>query len=318
MTGVDEVWAALERLHCQAASLQRGHQPQRHWRLADPAGRSSDHEPFGRHVSSILTRISSQTLGFHCRSSLNGTRCEVADGAMKRPLLSPMMMLTSSFTSGVFLVAAGVYQITPLKRACLVACRSPLAFITRHWRAGGIGAFRMGVEHGASCVSPRPPEADRVFSRATTDAASTGASARADPKPSPSLQRRSCGILGGVAFAPNGDVWSSECVFYGTRLHRFARQSTYAAHGTTLHAETIVDLTEVLGGAAGCGLVNHPDGFMYSNSSLGWKLDAATGMPVGPGLMGGAQAVPGNALGIPVDPQGAPANVVAIKSFAHF
>ena len=71
---------------------------------------------------------------------------------MKRPLLSPMMMLTSSFTSGVFLVAAGVYQITPLKRACLVACRSPLAFITRHWRAGGIGAFRMGVEHGASCV----------------------------------------------------------------------------------------------------------------------------------------------------------------------
>jgi predicted metal-binding membrane protein len=50
------------------------------------------------------------------------------------------------------LVLAGVYQFSALKRACLASCRSPVEFITRHWRAGGPGAFRMGVEHGLYCL----------------------------------------------------------------------------------------------------------------------------------------------------------------------
>ena len=46
----------------------------------------------------------------------------------------------------------GVYQLTPLKRACLEHCRAPAHFISRHWRPGRAGAFVMGVRHGAYCV----------------------------------------------------------------------------------------------------------------------------------------------------------------------
>jgi predicted metal-binding membrane protein len=50
------------------------------------------------------------------------------------------------------LLLAGGYQLTPLKRACLRACQSPLGFLMSRWRAGSAGAFRMGLEHGAYCV----------------------------------------------------------------------------------------------------------------------------------------------------------------------
>lgn len=50
------------------------------------------------------------------------------------------------------MLAAGAYQLTPLKERCLAQCRSPLSFVTRYWRAGLGGAFRMGAEHGAYCV----------------------------------------------------------------------------------------------------------------------------------------------------------------------
>jgi predicted metal-binding membrane protein len=67
-------------------------------------------------------------------------------------LLSLHMAAISPVLSGAVLVAAGLYQWTPLKRACLSFCRSPVAFIVGHWRTGTGGAFRMGVEHGAFCV----------------------------------------------------------------------------------------------------------------------------------------------------------------------
>jgi predicted metal-binding membrane protein len=50
------------------------------------------------------------------------------------------------------LVAAGLYQLSPAKSACLAQCRSPAAFLTRHWRAGAAGALRLGLLHGAYCV----------------------------------------------------------------------------------------------------------------------------------------------------------------------
>jgi predicted metal-binding membrane protein len=50
------------------------------------------------------------------------------------------------------LVAAGIYQLTPLKDVCLRHCRSPLHFLFHGWRAGRSGAVRMGVEHGAFCL----------------------------------------------------------------------------------------------------------------------------------------------------------------------
>ena len=48
--------------------------------------------------------------------------------------------------------AAGLYQLTPLKRACLRHCRTPLHFVMHRWRAGRAGAVAMGIEHGAWCV----------------------------------------------------------------------------------------------------------------------------------------------------------------------
>jgi len=54
--------------------------------------------------------------------------------------------------AGGLLVVAGVFQWTPLKRACLAACRSPLAFLMTGWREGGSGAFAMGLRHGIYCL----------------------------------------------------------------------------------------------------------------------------------------------------------------------
>jgi predicted metal-binding membrane protein len=53
---------------------------------------------------------------------------------------------------GATLVMAGLYQFTPLKRACLNHCRSPLAFVAQHWHAGRVGALSMGLKHGAYCL----------------------------------------------------------------------------------------------------------------------------------------------------------------------
>jgi predicted metal-binding membrane protein len=55
------------------------------------------------------------------------------------------------FGGGV-LIAAGLYQLSPLKRRCLSKCRTPMDFILGSWREGKIGAFRMGLEHGAYCL----------------------------------------------------------------------------------------------------------------------------------------------------------------------
>jgi predicted metal-binding membrane protein len=67
-------------------------------------------------------------------------------------LLSPMMETTSAALAGVILVAAGVYQWTPLKQACLRNCRSPLDFVMTRWQGGPSGAFRMGLVHGTYCL----------------------------------------------------------------------------------------------------------------------------------------------------------------------
>jgi predicted metal-binding membrane protein len=50
------------------------------------------------------------------------------------------------------LVGAGIYQFTPLKHACLKHCRRPADFLMTRWRAGHVGAFRLGLEHGAFCI----------------------------------------------------------------------------------------------------------------------------------------------------------------------
>jgi predicted metal-binding membrane protein len=56
------------------------------------------------------------------------------------------------YLAGGVIVAAAIYQLTPIKDACLSRCRGPLDFVLGYWRDGRLGAVRMGVEHGAWCV----------------------------------------------------------------------------------------------------------------------------------------------------------------------
>jgi predicted metal-binding membrane protein len=56
------------------------------------------------------------------------------------------------WVAGATLVVAAVYELTPLKEACLGKCRSPLGFLLSSWRGGNAGALRMGAAHGAWCV----------------------------------------------------------------------------------------------------------------------------------------------------------------------
>jgi predicted metal-binding membrane protein len=66
--------------------------------------------------------------------------------------LSPMIVSTSPALNGVLLLIAGVFQFTPLKRACLSVCRSPLGFLLSDWREGLSAAWGMGLRHGLLCL----------------------------------------------------------------------------------------------------------------------------------------------------------------------
>ena len=56
------------------------------------------------------------------------------------------------YVAGAAVAAAGLYELTPLKSACLRHCRSPLRFVFEGWREGPLGALRMGAVHGSYCV----------------------------------------------------------------------------------------------------------------------------------------------------------------------
>jgi predicted metal-binding membrane protein len=67
-------------------------------------------------------------------------------------IVTGMMEIASPVIVGVLLIAAGLYQLTPLKAACLAHCQHPLMFFVHRWRPGRAAAFRMGLEHGRYCL----------------------------------------------------------------------------------------------------------------------------------------------------------------------
>jgi predicted metal-binding membrane protein len=66
--------------------------------------------------------------------------------------LTSMMQSSSAYLTGGLLLAAGLWQLTPIKQACLRHCRSPVRFLTRWRRPGNAGAFLLGLEHGGFCL----------------------------------------------------------------------------------------------------------------------------------------------------------------------
>lgn len=73
-------------------------------------------------------------------------------GLQRAALLSDGNLAAAPWLGGVLLVAAGLWEFTPLKHACLARCQSPLAFIMTEWREGLRGALIMGLRHGIFCV----------------------------------------------------------------------------------------------------------------------------------------------------------------------
>jgi predicted metal-binding membrane protein len=73
-------------------------------------------------------------------------------GLHEAMMLSPVMAASNPHLAGAILLGAGVYQLSPFKGACLAHCRSPLGFLMTNWRNGRLGAFQMGLRHGAYCL----------------------------------------------------------------------------------------------------------------------------------------------------------------------
>jgi predicted metal-binding membrane protein len=79
----------------------------------------------------------------------------LAQWALERGgLLDAEMASTSNILGGLAFVAAGTYQWTRLKQACLVQCQRPFAFLLRHggFRRDARGSVVLGLRHGAYCV----------------------------------------------------------------------------------------------------------------------------------------------------------------------
>lgn len=91
--------------------------------------------------------------GYVALWTLTGGIGYAADMAIQAlPETFPVLRTRGFVIGGLTLVGAGIYQLTPLKYLCLSQCRSPLGFLLTSWRDGALGAFRMGVNHGAYCL----------------------------------------------------------------------------------------------------------------------------------------------------------------------
>jgi predicted metal-binding membrane protein len=73
-------------------------------------------------------------------------------GLQAAAVMNPEAMTVTPFIGAAVLIAAGIYQLTPLKYACLARCRSPLGFLLTSWRDGRGGAIVMGLHHGLYCL----------------------------------------------------------------------------------------------------------------------------------------------------------------------
>lgn len=114
-------------------------------RLADKGPNTRSHQ--------LLSATTAFVSGYLLLWGVFSLVAAVGQWALERgELLSAMMMPTNKFLGSGLLLAAGLWQLTPLKSVCLRHCRSPIGFVSTHWRPGVRGAFRMGIEHGVFCL----------------------------------------------------------------------------------------------------------------------------------------------------------------------
>jgi predicted metal-binding membrane protein len=97
-----------------------------------------------------IAAFASAYLGLWILFSLSATG--VQWGLEHLGAMSAMMSSRVALLSGGLLIAAGLYQLTPLKAVCLSHCRGPAQFLAAHGRPGVRGAWRMGLAHGLYCI----------------------------------------------------------------------------------------------------------------------------------------------------------------------
>lgn len=114
--------------------------------VARAAGRGQSLAAFGG-TGVFLLGYLTVWLGFSLLATLAQYALEIC-GALD----GMRMWSTSQTLSAGLLVVAGIYQLTPVKAACLEHCRAPVAYFSTHFRPGNLGAWRMGLEHGAYCL----------------------------------------------------------------------------------------------------------------------------------------------------------------------
>jgi predicted metal-binding membrane protein len=103
----------------------------------------------GGHGASVATF----TLGYVLVWAGFSIAAVIVQGYLQQEMLvSSSLATTSGWLGATILGVSGVYQLTPLKYACLVRCRSPLGFLLSRWRDGVGGALVMGVRHGLFCL----------------------------------------------------------------------------------------------------------------------------------------------------------------------
>lgn len=108
-------------------------------------GAAAKHVPFLSAV--FLTGYLMAWAGFAAVATVTQWRLEATEWVS-----ASMMTLIGGAPGALILIAAGVFQFSPLKAACLRHCRSPAAFLTQRKRNGAAGAFAMGLEHGIYCL----------------------------------------------------------------------------------------------------------------------------------------------------------------------
>jgi predicted metal-binding membrane protein len=111
--------------------------------IADTAARKNE-----RVVSPFTLAAGYMTvwLGFAAAATL-------AQYALTRAaLLDTSMASASGLFSGAIFIAAGVYQFSALKHACLTQCQRPFPFFFTNWATTSRGVFRLGVKQGLYCL----------------------------------------------------------------------------------------------------------------------------------------------------------------------